>query len=78
MGKSKKKDVLAPGKKAYALALEGLQAEYEDYSTGEAEDEDYTPGKQKKVAAQIAKLHNRLLKKSGLADIYDELDDEID
>lgn len=79
MAKNKKAAVkMTPGRKAYERALENLQSEYEDYSTGNAEDDDFTtPGKQKKVAKQIAKLHNRLLKKSKIEDI-DELDEEVE
>lgn len=68
---------MTPGRKAYERALENLLSEYEDYSLGNAEDDDFTtPGKQKKVAKQIAKLHNRLLKKSKIEDI-DELDEDL-
>lgn len=75
---AKKKPVaLAPAKKAYQVALDGLRESYEDYSTGQAEDDDFpTPGKQKKVAKQIAKLHNRLLGKSKLDGL--ELEEDID
>jgi hypothetical protein len=53
-----------PGKKAYLVLLESLQAKYQEFAEGNAEDNDFTtPGKQKKVAKQIAKLHNRFIKK---------------
>lgn len=75
--KSKKAAVsMTPGRKAYERALENLQSEYEDYVAGNAEDDDFpSKGKQKKVAKQIAKLHNRLLKKSKIEDM-DELDED--
>lgn len=76
MAKKKKPAVkMTPGKKAYQVALKNLKCEHEDYMKGEAPDEDFpTPGKQKKVAKQIAKLHNRLLKKSGLDN--EEIDED--
>lgn len=75
MAKAKKAVPMTPSKKAYRLALDALSDAYEEFSEGNAEDDDFTsPGKQKKVAAQIAKLHNRLLKKSKLDG--DELDED--
>jgi hypothetical protein len=77
MAKKKAPVAMTPGRKAYQVALEGLGDSYEDYAEGKAEDDDFTtPGRQKKVAKQIAKLHNRLLKKSKIEDI-DELDENI-
>lgn len=77
MAKKPKKPVaVTPAKKAYQLALDALSASYEEYSNGTATDEEFpTPGKQLRVAKQIAKLHNRLLKKSKLDGL--ELDDEL-
>lgn len=68
MAKKEKAPVaMTPAKKAYDLALEGLRADYDQYSNGQANDEEFSsPGKQLRVAKQIAKLHNRLLKKSRL------------
>lgn len=67
-----------PTTKAKMIALDALSAEYEDYSEGNAEDEDFSSaGKQKKVAIQIAKLHNRLAKKWKLEDEVDELDEDL-
>lgn len=77
MGKKKAPVTMTPGRKAYEVALEGLGEKYEEFSEGNAEDEDFaTAGKQKKVAKQIAKLHNRLLKKSKIEDI-DELNEDL-
>lgn len=78
MKKPKKKEVpevkITAAKAAYVLAIEALAAAYEEYSQGNAQDSLFTtPGKQKKVAKQIAKLHNRLQTKSKLAgDMLDE------
>lgn len=67
---------MTPGRKAYERALENLQSEYDDYCEGEAEDADFpTPAKQRQVAKQIAKLHNRLLKKSKIEN-RDKLDED--
>jgi hypothetical protein len=64
-------------KAAYQLALHALHAAHGEYATGMANDELFpTPGKQKKVAKQIAKLHNRLLSKSKLDGL--ELPEELD
>lgn len=67
-----------PAKRAYLVALEGLNGAYESYRAGQVEDDDFpTPGKQKKVAKQIAKMHNRLNKKVaefGIEDLSEELD----
>lgn len=58
---------LTAAKVAYQLALDSLVDAHQLYSTGLANDETFSsPGKQKKVAKQIAKLHNRLLSKSKL------------
>lgn len=66
-----------PGKKAYLLQIDALRADYEAYSEGEAEDDDFpTPAKQKKVAKQLAKMHNRLLKKVAEFNI-EELDEDL-
>lgn len=74
--KIKKPVSLTPAKKAYDLALSGLRASYEEYSNGHATDEDFpSPGKQLRVAKQIAKLHNRLLGKSKLDGI--DLDEDL-
>lgn len=63
-----------PGKKAYSLLCDALSAEYDDYAAGNAEDDDFpTPAKQRKVAKQLAKLHNRMLKK-----IPEQNRDELD
>jgi len=65
-----------PGSQAYRVVLQAISDKYDDYAAGEAEDDDFTtPGKQKKVAKQLAKHHNRILKKSKLSDI-DELDED--
>ena len=49
---------------------------YREYAEGSAEDEHFTtPGKQKKVAKQLAKMHNRLLKKVAEYGI-EELDED--
>lgn len=79
MAKKQKAAVkMTPGRKAYEVALKDLGVAYEEFSEGNAEDDDFTtPGKQRKVAKQIAKLHNRLLKKSKIEDI-DELDEEVE
>lgn len=62
--KEKKAAKPTPGKQAYAAACDAIAEKYEEYSSGEAEDEHFTtPGKQKKVAKQLAKIHNRMLKK---------------
>ena len=75
--KAKAPVAMTPGRKAYQIALDGLGENHESYSEGNAEDDDFTtPGKQKKVAKQIAKLHNRLLKRSKIDDI-DELDEDV-
>lgn len=79
MAKSKKKAAPAkptPGKKAYLLQIQGLATDYKMYAAGEAEDDDFpTPAKQRKVAKQLAKMHNRLLKKVAEFNI-DELDED--
>ena len=72
--KSKKPAKPTPGKKAYAVVCDAIQAEYEDWAEGNAEDDDFpSPAKQRKVAKQLAKIHNRLLKK-----IPEENRDELD
>jgi hypothetical protein len=76
MAKTKKAAKPTPGKKAYAVICEAIAEQYADYSTGGAEDDDFTtPGKQKKVAKQLAKIHNRLLKKIPEVGL-DELDED--
>ena len=65
-----------PGKKAYAVACEAIGEKYTEFLDGDSDDADFTtPGKQKKVAKQLAKLHNRLLKKCADAGI-EPLDEE--
>lgn len=67
---------MTPGRKAYEVALDAIELRYDDYCAGEADDADFpTPAKQRKVAKQIAKLHNRLLKKSKIEN-RDELDED--
>lgn len=74
--KIKKPVTLTPAKKAYQLALDALAKDYDSYSNGQAIDEDFpSPGKQLRVAKQIAKLHNRLLGKSKLDGI--DLDEDL-
>ena len=66
---------LTAAKKAYQLALDSLVDGHMLYSQGKAEDDDFpSPAKQRKVAKQIAKLHNRLLSKSKLDGL--ELDED--
>lgn len=66
---------MTPAKKAYAIAIDALKSSHDEYSNGQANDEDFTtPGKQVRVAKQIAKMHNRLLKKSKLDGL--ELDED--
>jgi hypothetical protein len=73
----KKAASVTPGQKAYAVVLDAIEGEYDEYAAGEAEDDDFTtPGKQKKVAKQLAKHHNRILKKSKLDD-REELDEDV-
>lgn len=77
MAKSKKSSSVTPGQKAYDVVLNAIETEYDEWSEGNAEDDDFTsPGKQKKVAKQLAKHHNRILKKSKLND-RDELDEDV-
>lgn len=65
-----------PGKRAYLVQVELLAEAYREYAEGSAEDEHFTtPGKQKKVAKQLAKMHNRLLKKVAEYGI-EELDED--
>lgn len=68
-----------PTIKAYQLVLGAIAEKYEEYSDGEAEDEEYgrSPAKQKKIAKMLAKHHNRILKKSKLTDI-EPLDEEVE
>lgn len=77
MAKKPKKPVaVTPAKKAYQIAIDALAASYEEYSNGTAQDEDFSsPGKQLRVAKQVAKMHNRLLSKSKLDGI--ELEDDL-
>lgn len=75
--KTKKPAKPTPGKRAYLITIEGLSGAYESYAEGTAEDDDFpTPAKQKKVAKQLAKMHNRLLKKVAEFNI-EELDEEV-
>lgn len=78
MAKKPKKPIkVTPGKRAYLITIEGLQGAYNTYAEGQAEDELFpSPAKQRKVAKQIAKVHNRLLKKVAEHDI-DELDEDL-
>lgn len=65
-----------PGKAAYAAACDAIELRYDDYCEGNAEDDDFTtPGKQKKVAKQLAKIHNRLNKKLGTG--REDLDEDV-
>lgn len=74
--KPKKPAKPTPGKRAYLITIEGLQGAYKTYAEGQAEDDDFpTPAKQRKVAKQLAKIHNRLLKKVPEHNI-DELDED--
>lgn len=53
-----------PGHKAQLVAMERIAKAYRKYASGEAEDDDFpTPAKQKKVAKQLANVHNRFNKK---------------
>lgn len=62
-----KKTATTPGSKAYEVALQAIKEAYDEWVAGEAEDDVFTsPGKQRKVAKQLAKQHNRILKKSKL------------
>lgn len=55
---------MTPGKKAYFIAVQKLAKAHAKYNEGRADDDEFsTPAKQKKVAKQLAKFHNRLLKK---------------
>lgn len=75
--KAKKTVSMTPAKTAYQVALDNLYDTHSLYLAGQANDENHTtPGKQRKVAKQIAKLHNRLLKKSGLDGL--ELDEDAE
>lgn len=66
-----------PGKRAYLITIEGIAGAYATYAEGNAEDDEFpTPAKQRKVAKQLAKMHNRLLKKVPEHTI-DELDEDI-
>lgn len=77
MAKSKKPVKPTPGSAAYRVVLEAIGDRYEEYAEGNAEDDDFTtPGKQKKVAKQLAKHHSRILKKSKLSGI-DPLDEDL-
>lgn len=75
--KPKKPAKPTPGKRAYLITVEGLQGAYKTYAEGQAEDDDFpTPAKQRKVAKQLAKIHNRLLKKVSEFNL-DELDEDV-
>lgn len=66
-----------PGKRAYLITIEGIAGAYKSYAEGTAEDDDFpTPAKQRKIAKQLAKMHNRLLKKVAEYKIA-ELDEDI-
>lgn len=68
--KAKKVAKPTPGSAAYRAVLKVIEEAHTEYSEGESDDADFTtPGKQRKVAKQIAKHHNRILKKSKLTDI---------
>lgn len=71
----KKPKKQTPGSKAYQVLVDAARGLYDEYAAGEADDDDFpSPGKQKKVAKQLAKHHNRLLKKGKLDGI--EIDEE--
>lgn len=75
--KPKKVAKPTPGKQAYLIICEGITGAYKTYAAGEAEDDQFpTPAKQRKVAKQLAKIHNRLLKKVPEFNL-DELDEEV-
>lgn len=75
--KPKKKQGYTPGSKAYQVIIDAVRDLHSQYAAGEAEDDDFpSPGKQKKVAKQLAKHHNRLLKKSKLDGL--EIDEDED
>jgi hypothetical protein len=64
MAKATPAPIPTPGQAAYLAALKGISKQYKKYAAGEADDETFTtPAKQKKVAKQIANIHNRLNKK---------------
>lgn len=78
MAKKPKVDLVnvTPGQAAYREALAAIKMRHEDWANGNVDDDKFSsPGKQKKVAKQIAKLFNRLLKKSKL-DGIEELDED--
>ncbi len=81
MAKKPKKPAAAkitPAKMGYLLSIENLREKYDEYASGEAECDHFTtPAKQKKVAVQIAKYHNRLVTKSKLTQ-FEPLDEELD
>lgn len=69
---------ITPGQAAYREALAAIKMRHEDWANGNVDDPKFSsPGKQKKVAKQLAKLFNRLLKKSKLEGIED-LDEDDD
>lgn len=75
--KAKKPAKVTPGSKAYQVVLDKIREAHEEWVAGEAEDDDFTtPGRQKKVAKQLAKHHNRILKKSKLDGL--EIDEDGD
>lgn len=66
-----------PGQKAQLVAMERIAKAYRKYAAGEAEDDDFpTPAKQKKVAKQLANIHNRFNKKLPQFNI-DDLDADV-
>ena len=78
--KSKKKAEVkvTPAKMGYVVAIQALADKYDQYTLGTVEDELFpTPAKQKKVAVQIAKFHNRLVGKSKLTQ-FELLDEDLD
>ena len=76
MAKTKKVVKPTPGSAAYRAVLGAIAEVHAEYEQGESDNADFTsPGKQRKVAKQIAKQHNRILKKSKLTDI-DPLDED--
>lgn len=77
--KASKPKKTTPSIKAYRLVLGAIEEKYDEYSDGEADDDEFgrSPAKQKKIAKQLAKHHNRVLKKSKLDDV-EPLDEEVE
>lgn len=68
--KTKKVAKATPGSAAYRAVLKAIEETHAEYLEGESDDADFTtPGKQRKVAKQIANHYNRILKKSKLTDL---------